>query len=460
MMPPGKKRENSELPCARGGIVKPGPVVVLLLGLIAVLTVGLSGCGSSSTPAISVNLTSTSTGIDQGQTATLTASVNDSKNAGVQWSVSGGGTLSGQTTTSATYNAPNPVTSAFTATVTATSITDPTKSMSLQIRVSPPPVVTSTSLPTATAGTAYSATLSESGGTSPYQWTITSGTLPAGLSLSRAGLITGEPTAASSGSVTFKVTDAAGMSATQAITITVNPPPPLTITTNSLPAATIGTAYSQTLQATGGVPSYSWSITAGSLPAGLNLSSAGVISGTPTGTLTGAINFTVTVTDSQTPTAASKSASLSIVVSEPPLSVTTTSLAGGSVGNAYSQTLQAIGGTPPYTWSVSVGTLPAGLALNASTGTISGTPTTTGTFNFTVKVTDSTAPTPGTATAGLSITINTALAITTTSLPGGSVSAPYSATVNATGGAQPYSWSVTSGSLPAGLSINSTTGVI
>jgi Putative Ig domain len=439
--------------------VKRLAVAPLLAGLFALLTLGLSGCGGTSTQPIAIGLTSSANGIDQDQTNSITASVrNDSKNAGVQWSVSGGGTLSGQTTTSTTYNAPASVTSAFTATVTATSITDPTKTSSLQFKVSPLPTITTTSLAEATAGTAYSATLSESGGTSPYKWTIASGALPTGLILSSTGAISGTPTGpAGNSSVTFHLTDAAGASASQAITIKVNPPPTLTITTASLPAGTIGTAYSQTLQATGGVPPYSWSLTAGTLPAGLTLNSAGVISGTPTGTSTSTSNFTVTVTDSQTPTHATKSANLSITVVEPPLSVTTASLAGGSIGNAYSQTLKAIGGTPPYTWSISAGTLPAALSLNASPGVISGTPTTTGTSTFTVKVTDSAA---GTATASLSIVIDADLAITTTSLPGGSVGTAYSSTLQASGGAQPYSWSITSGNLPAGLSINSGSGVI
>jgi hypothetical protein len=148
---------------------------------------------------------------------------------------------------------------------------------------------------------------------------------------------------------------------------------------------------------------------------------------------------------------------LSITVSVAPLSVTTASLAGGSIGTAYSQTLLANGGSPPYTWSIPVGTLPANLTLNPSTGAITGTPTATGTSNFTVKVTDSA---QASATASLSITISTALAITTTALPSGGVNTPYSSTVKASGGATPYTWKITSGSLPTGLSLNATSGNI
>ena len=449
-------------------------VAVLLSGFTALLTLVLPGCGASSQP-ISVGLTPSSTqNIDQGQTVpAITAStLHDTTNAGVTWTVSGGGTLSAQTTTSATYNAPASVTSGFTATVTAASKTDTTKSATLQIKVSPLPAVSTTSLAAATAGTAYSATLGESGGTSPYTWSITAGSLPAGLTFNTStGAISGTPTGAGNGnSVIFKVTDsstAAKMSASQSITFAVNPAPPLTITTSSLPAGTMGTAYSQTLQGSGGVPSYTWSKTAGSLPAGLTLSSMGVISGTPTGTFTGTSNFTVTLTDSQTPASATKTANLSITMSAPPFSVTTTTLAGGTIGNVYTnQTLQATGGISPYTWAVTTGSLPAGLSLNASTGVISGTPSGTfvGTDSFTVTATDSETPTAKTASATLSIAISVApLSVTTTSssLPLGVVSSVYAgATLQATGGITPYSWAVTTGSLPAGLVLNSATGAI
>jgi hypothetical protein len=448
--------------------MKRASVAMLLSGFVALLIVGLSGCGSSTQP-ISVALTPSSTkSIDQSQTVSLTVSVtHDANNAGVQWAVSGGGTLSAQTTTSATYNTPASVTSAFTATVTATSITDTTKSATLQIKVSPLPAITTTSL-TATAGTAYSGTVGEAGGTSPYTWSITAGSLPTGLSLSSStGAITGTATGASSGSVTFKVADAAGMSTSQAITLTVSPPPALAIATAPLAAGTIGTTYSEPLQATGGVLPYKWAVTAGSLPAGLTLNATtGAISGTPSGTFTGSSNFTVTVTDSETPTPATKSGNLSIAVNAPALSVTTASLAGGTIGTLYvNQTLGATGGISPYSWAVTTGSLPAGLSLNSATGVISGTPTGTfvGPVNFTVTVTDSETPTARKASANLGITISVApLSVTTSgSLPSGVVNSIYAgATLQATGGILPYTWAVTTGSLPAGLSLNSTTGAI
>lgn len=431
-----------------------------LIALTLLLTIGFSACGGSSSHPIAVSLSSSVAGnaIDQGETVVITASVaNDSTNAGVQWSVSGGGTLSAQTTTSATYNAPASVTTAFTATVTATSISNTNDSANLQIKVNPLPAITTTTLPSATPGTSYSATLGVSGGSSPYRWSVISGTLPVGLTLnSTSGAITGTPTGGGGGSITFQVTDAGGKSATEVINFTVNPAPALTITTTTLPQATNGTAYSAQLTASGGVPAYTWSLSGN--PAWLTINAkTGALSGTPTGTTTTTVTFTVTVTDSETPTPVAKSSSLSITSIEPPLSITTTGLAGASINNTYSQAVQAIGGTPPYTWAIVAGSLPAGLTLNTATGVISGTPTGTGTFNFTIRVTDATS---ATATANLSIVVGSTLTVTTTSLPGGSVGTAYSATLQASGGAQPYTWSVSSGTLPAGLTLNSSSGVI
>jgi hypothetical protein len=435
-------------------------VTVALSALISVLALGLSGCGSSSHQPIIVTLTPTSThGVDQAQTLSLTATVmNDTKSAGVTWTLSGGatpGTLSNQTTTTATYNAPAAVASVFTVSVTATSVSDTTKTASLQIKVSPPPTVTTSLLPAATAGTPYNQTLSESGGTSPYTWTIASGgSLPPGLSLNSSnGAITGTPTGGGSGQFTFQLTDAAKATATsQPIPITVGPASTLGVATASLPAGTTGTAYSQTLQASGGVAPYQWTST-GSLPAGLSLSSAGVISGTPTAT--GTSQFTVTATDSGTPTPQTASASLSITIGVGPLQVTTTSssLPQAVVNGPYSATVKATGGLTPYTWRLSGN--PAWLTINSSTGVLAGTPTAAGTTpNFTLTVTDSENP-ADTATANLAITVNATLSITTQSLPGGSVGTAYSAPVQANGGVQPYKWTISSGNLPAGLAINS-----
>ncbi|HUB03166.1 MAG TPA: putative Ig domain-containing protein [Terriglobales bacterium] len=437
---------------------------LLVCLLFAVLSL-LIACGGSSTSPIAIALTSSSSATDQGKSVNITATVtNDSKNAGVQWSVSGGGSLGTTSTTSATYIAPSSVTSALTATVTATSISDTSKTASVQIAVNPLPTITTTTLPNATAGSSYQATISASGGSSPFTWIISSGTLPTGMTIGQSRTnsvpILGTPTGPGNSQVTIAVKDSSGATASQALTITVQPPPTLTITTSSLPAGEAGVIYSQTLTATGGVPSYQWSII-GSLPAGLTLNpSTGAISGTPSAL--GTSSFTVQVTDSETPTHGTATANLSITINNPPLQITNTMLSEGVINVAYSgaaTSLTAIGGTQPYSFSISSGSLPNGLTLNASTGQISGTPTKTGAFSFTAKVTDSSSPAQS-ATANLSITINPTLSITTTSLPSGSVGTAYSTTLAATGGITPYTWSVSSGSLPAGLTLNATTGVI
>jgi putative Ig domain-containing protein len=293
------------------------------------------------------------------------------------------------------------------------------------------------------------------GGTGALTWSISAGTLPANLDInSTNGVISGTPTAAGTSSFTVRVVDAGGLADTQALSITINPaappPGPPNITTTTLQEGTLGQDYNQTLQATGGTGSLTWNISAGSLPAGLELNqSTGVISGTPT--VAGTSSFTVRVQDAG---GQSDTQALSIVINlqNPPI-ITTTTLPGGTVGQAYSETLQASGGVLTLTWTLSAGSLPAMLSLSPD-GVISGTPTTAGTANFTVKVTDTLNQSD---TQDLSITVSAVLAITTTSLPDAEVGKSYGPTLHRSGGISPFTWSVTP-ALPSGLSLNASTG--
>jgi Putative Ig domain len=267
-----------------------------------------------------------------------------------------------------------------------------TKGFSLTI-IPPLSITTSSPLPNGTVGTAYSQSLTATGGAPPYLWSVTGA--PSWLTLSAAGVISGTPTTAGTVNFTVQVRDNASQMTTKSFALTVDPPP-LAITTESpLPNGTVGTAYSQSLAATGGTPSYTWSVTGA--PTWLTLSSAGVISGTPT--TAGTANFTVQVRDNASRTATK---SFALTVDPPALSITTTSLPSGSVGGAYSQTLTATGGTTPYTWSRASGALPDGLALSTS-GVINGTPTAAGVFAFTIRVTGS--GSQQTATQAFNLTI-------------------------------------------------------
>lgn len=143
------------------------------------------------------------------------------------------------------------------------------------------------------------------------------------------------------------------------------------------------------------------------------------------------------------------------------LKITTASLPGGQVGSTYQALLAASGGTTPYSWSLSSGSLPPGLSLSGAT--ISGTPTAAGTSSFVLAVTDSSVPTAQTATQSLSINIATSvspLQVTTTFLPNDEAGSPYAMTLYATGGKTAFTWSISSGTLPTGLSLNSSTATI
>jgi hypothetical protein len=247
-------------------------------------------------------------------------------------------------------------------------------------------------LPSASVGTAYSATLKATGGTAPYSFTTASGGLPSGLSLSSTtGVISGTPTASGQFNFAVQVSDASTPPKTAQASFSISISASgarLKITSASLPNGVVGTAYSSTLGTSGGTLPYSWTVVSGTLPVGLTLSKNGAISGTPTST--GASNFAVQVTDSSNPVQQVSKAFDSSIVAK--LAITGTIEPNARDGGLYSSTDQASGGVPAYTWSISSGTLPPGLDLAATTGTISGTPNQNGTYNFTLKVVDSGSP--------------------------------------------------------------------
>lgn len=179
------------------------------------------------------------------------------------------------------------------------------------------------------------------------------------------------------------------------------PPSPLSITTTTVMQGVVNSPYSATLSATGGLTPYAWNVASGNLPPGLSLSRGGVISGTPTAS--GGFSFGVTVLDSEMPpSVANGNFSITIV---PALQISTTSLSNGSPSVFYSATLAAMGGIPPYSWTITQGSLPSGFTLNATSGVISGTPANMGRSSFTVQVSDAETP-AGTTAASLSIVIN------------------------------------------------------
>jgi hypothetical protein len=145
----------------------------------------------------------------------------------------------------------------------------------------------------------------------------------------------------------------------------------------------------------------------------------------------------------------------------PIITVNPASLPNGTVGTPYNQSVSASGGTAPYAFSVSSGSLPTNLILNSATGAITGTPTTAGTFEFTITATDATGCS---GSREYTITITSpgcpAIILSPTTLPPGATLQPYAQTITASGGTAPYTFAVIGGALPPGLGLNSATGLI
>lgn len=434
-------------------------------------------------------------------------------------------------------------------------------------------IQTTSPLAAGATGSPFSRQLAASGGTTPYAWSLVSGSLPAGLGLSPAGLVSGTPAAPGTSTFTVRVTDAANATADKQLSITVadpasgydsqfisqvtpatvgpgqsffasvrwlntgtrlwdgaagfvmvsrNPannatwggnqvpwfnsavepgqqmefafqatapgtpgtydfqwqlyqqgvgffgqtstnvaitvggggtPAALSITSANSLNAVVGVFLTYIPTASGGTPPYNWTVPAGTLPAGLSLSSGtGTFFGTPTAA--GIVTVTLQVTDS---TRAAAQKPLMISVAAAPLDVATSALPSAIRGAAYNQPLTATGGRTPYAWTITGGGLPAGLSLSAA-GVISGTPSAAGNFNFSATATDADSRA---ATKPLSIAvINAPLSIAKVPTLDAAQGSLFSYQLSATGGTPPYSWSVTSGTMPAGLTMTSGGGVI
>jgi hypothetical protein len=350
----------------------------------------------------------------------------------------------------------------------------------------PPPLVITTGTPlNGTVGTVFSRQLRAEGGTPPYTWSM-SGAPPApGLTLSSAGLISGTPTASGTTLRTYRVTDAANQSTPKDLTISIEDAASSvsgagiasitagiqaspTITPFTLPNGTVNVAYPTIqLEATGGIPPYTWSVSP-ALPNGLslNLLGPGIISGIPLNANNGTTTYTVTVMDSSAPTGAvskimrdlTVNAAVTIDVGSP----SGPPLPAGTVGQPYHALLSASGATGPgtYAWSIVGNLTPAsGLQPLSTSGVLSGIPTIPGSFTRTYRVQSEDG---AVVTKSLTLNINAVLSIDTDDitlpLPLGHASQPYGpATVRASGGTPPYTWSVTP-PLPTSLTLHALSG--
>ncbi len=391
----------------------------------------ISSCGGGG-GNITLAITPKTSTMDQGESLLFEATLgNDTRNLGVTWQPLTGtgcagsscGTLTNITSTSVTYTAPSGLTTGISVSLEAISKANSGVTSTATITIVLPVTFTTTSLPNGSNGVAYNQTIITSGGVAPITYTVGVGNLPAGLKLNNVGTIIGTPSGTGTSVFTINATDFGTPPLTvpsPIYTVTINPPPPLSITSTAMANGFTGTAYSSAIGSSGGVPPLTWFVPPGTLPPGLELNtSSGLISGTPT--TAGVYTFFPTVSDSALPPQhASSATGVTIsIIAVTPLQAVTPPLPAGDVATAYTATLVAKGGVTPYVWSIVGGQLPSGLKLNAATGVISGIPILKTTANFSVQVQD--ANLTKSAPQSLSIVINTGTAVSNTLLSG-----PYS----------------------------------
>jgi Putative Ig domain/FecR protein len=339
-----------------------------------------------------------------------------------------------------------------------------------QLQISPAPILNTPAgaLPRATGGAFYQTALSVTGNAPTGLELAPGSSLPPGFyfTLSNQCLppgpcIEGYPTTIGTYPFSLLATDNTGGvgAAPVAYTLTIDPPPtPMTFNNPSpLFPSMVGASYADYITVSGGMYPYGFTVSAGTLPPGLALDqNSGQISGTPT--TAGTYSATIQVTDG----GANPPVSMAFtIVIDPTLSITTTLLPGGSAGQAYSQPVLATGGAPgAYSFSLAGVcdeffncTYANNLQIDPITGVISSINTpVTGTETFRVYVKDSDNNQVGT---DYSIFFGDPTAIVTTSLPNAGLLSGYCQTLSARGGTPAYTWSLSSGSLPTGVVIDS-----
>ncbi len=304
-------------------------------------------------------------------------------------------------------------------------------------------------LPIGATGQSYDYQFKVHGGNPPYTFTVSSGALPPGLSLSSSGRLTGAPQA--SGSWTFYIEASYRFES--------NPPlysqrqfkltvvAGLSIRNQSLPVATAGVPYHATLAAAGG-GTQAWSVREGALPPGLALARTGLITGLPR--KTGAFTFTAEVTDDFR--VAEKKLALKVVA---PPTVAAPSLPAAVVGSPFTATVRVFGGLAPYTWALRDGVRPRGVTI--SEGTLTGTPLVAGRYSFEVVARDSAG---NTATLRLAVAVLPRVKIPVQALEPGVAGRPYRGRIRIRGGAAPLMFELADGGLPPGMTLDAKTGVL
>ena len=303
-----------------------------------------------------------------------------------------------------------------------------------------------TTLLPATTGTNFSQAIAASGGTAPYSYALLAGALPAGMSLAVDGLLSGLPSVAGTFNFTVRATAASGCTGTQAYALNVVCPA-ITVSPATLSSGIVGTPYSQSFTQSGGSGSVIFGWQGAAIPGLTFDANTKQLTGTPT--QSGSFNFSLSATDAN---GCVGQQSYTLTINCPALNIAPANLPSGVTSTIYTQQLTAAGGTAPYTFSLLNSTLPAGLTLSY-TGLLNGLPTAAGIANFTVKATDAF---DCMTAQSYSLVINCALlSLGPSNLPNGQTGTPYTQTITATGGAAPYTFSLSSGVLPAGLALSS-----